>query len=146
MSVPRSREELWEAAHAALDARRDPLADADLVAGLCEHPDDLADFLRLDAGLRALARPRRRRAWLLLVPAAAAAALALVLWPRAPRAPRSEVLTYRMSLTTETPNSLSSFTLENGALVRLNEERIGRNSDGLPLATLSTSSVTKGLR
>lgn len=146
MSAPRSREEIWEAAHEALDARRDPLANADLVAGLCEHPDDLADLLRLDAGLRALARPRRRRAWLLIVPAAAAAALALVLWPRAPRVPRSEVFEYRLTVSTETPTTLVATTLDNGTLLRERTERVSGPGGGLPIATLSVTTTQKGLR
>jgi hypothetical protein len=77
---------------------------------------------------------------------AAAAALAIVFWPRAPRISRSQVLAYRLSLTTETPTSRSSRTIENGVLVREEEQRIGESSGTLSFATLSTSTVTKGPR
>lgn len=139
-------EKFWEAVHDALDARRDPLAQAELVAGLCEHPDDLADVLRLDAGLRALAQPRRRRRWLLFFPASAAAALALVLWPRAPRVRRSEVFEYRLMVSTETPTTVVAATLDNGTLLRERTERVAESGGGLPIATWSMTTTQKGLR
>jgi hypothetical protein len=49
-------------------------------------------------------------------------------------------------LTTETPTTRSSRTIENGVLVREEEQHIGESSGSLSFATLSTSTATKGPR
>ncbi|MFT5052972.1 MAG: hypothetical protein ACI8QZ_004410 [Chlamydiales bacterium] len=45
---------LWQRVEAALDARRDPLDDADLAQALSRDPDDLAAVRRLMARVEAL--------------------------------------------------------------------------------------------
>ena len=76
--------------HDCLDARRDPLDDAELVAYLDEHPEHLAAFAALRADLRALAVPRatrRRWPWFVAAGSAAAAAfvaVAVAAWAREP--------------------------------------------------------------
>jgi hypothetical protein len=67
--------------HDLLDARQDPLADAQCIAFLADHPNHLATFARQRERLAALppiaARPSRR-VWPWLLAVAAAAALVAV--------------------------------------------------------------------
>jgi hypothetical protein len=141
----RSHEGLWEAIHAALDARRDPLAVDAVASWLAEHPEDLEEVLRLEAGLRVLERPRRRPAWPLAA-LAAAAAIALVFWLREPASPRSEVFEYRLSISTETPTTRTTSTLDNGTLIRERTERLGLPGAASSFATLTTTTRKEGLR
>jgi hypothetical protein len=149
VSTIRSRDECWEAVHAALDARRDPLADAAVVAWLTEHPDDLDAALHLDRSLRALGRePRRRGARPFVgigmgVGVAAAVALVFVLRRSAePPRPRSAIVDYHLRITTETPTGRDVVALDNGTCVREREEQLGKTT----FATLSTSTRKEGLR
>lgn len=83
-----------------LDARRDPLDDAELCAFLADHPDRLPTFGRLCETLRWLPaahpRPARRRRWPFAVATGAVAAAALLLaigWaPPEPTPPKSRIL------------------------------------------------------
>jgi len=140
-----SRAELWEAIHAALDARRDPLAEDAIATWLAEHPEDLEEVLRLEQGLHQLARPRRRLARPLAA-LAAAAALALLFWLRAPAKPRSEVLEYRLTVSTETPTTHVATTLDNGTIVRERTEHLDLPGGAPSFATLSTTTRKEGLR
>lgn len=79
-------DDLWRAVHGALDARRDPLDDARVLAALERAPECLGELAALRAGLRTLPRgaapaPRRRRMPLLLV-ASTALLLLVGFWPR----------------------------------------------------------------
>lgn len=145
MSGIRSRDELWDAIHAALDARRDPLADDAIASWLAEHPEDLEEVLQLEQGLRRIARPRHRLAWPLAA-LAAAAAVALVFWPRAPARPRSEVLEYRLTVTTETPTTRVASTLDNGTILRERTERLDLPGGASSFATLTITTRKEGLR
>lgn len=112
-------ETLWRHVHAALDERRDPLADEAVLAELELHPGALDEVMDLVQGLGSL-RSRSRVGW---VAAACAAGLllTLALWslrsvlpalptevatgeppqalaPHTPAASRSRVISYRVSV------------------------------------------------
>jgi len=147
LSAIGSRAEFWDAVHAALDARRDPLGDAAVVAWLTEHPEDLDAALRLDRSLRALGRAPRRRARPFVVAAATAAAAALVVvfaLRRSPATPRpaSAIVDYHLRITTETPTARDVVACDNGTCVREREQHLGSAT----FATLSTSTRKEGLR
>ncbi len=79
------REDLWEIVHAALDQRRDPLADPGVQRLVAEDPgllDELARFEGTLALVRASRRARTRRRWLVVAGAATLVACVAVaaLW------------------------------------------------------------------
>jgi hypothetical protein len=128
MSTAPSRDGLWAAAHAALDARRDPLDDPRVRAGCGAFPAEAERLARLLERLALVgapaARPAARRAALLAV-AGALCALALAralagagAQPRPTAAPvaQGEVLRYRMTLSTVDPRGR-----------RVHEDRDGRH-------------------
>ncbi len=79
---------LWDAVSAALDARRDPLADADLRARLAAQPATMAAVHRLQRRLAALPDGRAGTRWRSRVVAAAVLAVLLGGWLLVDTAPR----------------------------------------------------------
>lgn len=111
---------------AHLDARRDPLDDADVVAFVDAHPERLAEFATLRADARELARsaaatrrPARRYAsrysW--LTAAAAVAGLASMLLPtRQPTPPAGRIVAGSLHEQRPRAHAAATFTV-NEALV-----------------------------
>lgn len=156
-----SREAFWSRVDAALDARRDPLADECIVAWLGERPDDaaaLAELLaRLDGlGARAPRSAARSRPAVRSLPLAAATVVAaLAVWvalsmdesparhaapartaaePFDPRAFRVEHCT--IEVVTRTPESVRTTRVADGVI----EHSVATTTRGAgaPLATVVT--------
>lgn len=103
------RERFWSAVDEALDARRDPWAEAQVQEWIADHPEDREELARLTRRLEAVAsaRPRAGRTFAPMIAAAAAVVLAVQLWaPEAkkdlpqPR-PDSRVVSFSIEATLE---------------------------------------------
>lgn len=88
------RDQLWERVQAALDAREDPFGDAEVLAVLALHPEELEAVLRVVDAARSVSnktqrshpiRAARRSRALLALGMAAAGAMLMVAWPREQR-------------------------------------------------------------
>lgn len=92
------RRTAWARVHDALDEGRDPLADERVQEWFAAHPEDLADYARMERRLRALALPADHVSRVVTAPwtrvglavAAAAAVVAIVWFATADRAARTD--------------------------------------------------------
>ncbi|MCC6407459.1 MAG: hypothetical protein IT453_09845 [Planctomycetes bacterium] len=88
--------EFWNAVNAALDERRDPLADERVQDELAEHPERLDELLVLQRRLPLLSRaPERRRVTPFVVAAAGLLALGVglaVAWIRGASEPQASIM------------------------------------------------------
>ncbi len=137
-------EDLWKAVHEALDQRRDPLRDSSVEAELARHPEQLGSLLAFLEGLEVLPAPRQvvHRAWL---PVAAGILLAIGLtWasglstktpPPEPYVSPGRVLSWRVSITHESPTGFARIVSEDG---RVRTEVHTQPVDGARFAVLTT--------
>lgn len=159
----RTPDEFWAEVQAALDARRDPLADEPIATWLGEHPDAAAECTELLARLAALQshepglaeRPRTAARWLALVAASLVAAFAV--WTAVPRAPaparpetapriteqrfdprKFHVERCTIEVVTRTPETVQTTRVTNGAIER--SVATTRRGDRAALATVVTRS------